>query len=648
MSILLAVVGSLAAALAVAWAARRLLGAQRVSAARTLLAAALGLALGWGVGILLDRNADLTTEDTVVTATVLAVLFTMIVVIGFELASGQPRHRRDSTRSNPFTAARNSWNDTRRVSEIVGIARRQGLFTTAAAVFSDESDHHAEVEFGRSLRVTLEQLGGVYVKLGQILSTRPDVLPPASLEELSHLQGDVTPTQRSVMEPYLTEELGRSPLDVFSDFDWDPIGSASIGQVYRARLKSGDEVVVKVRRPGVADAVERDLGVIVRVAETLERRTEFARTYGAVAFARGFATALRSELDYRHELANTERIERSFRDHPALHVPVVHPEHSGEAILVMEMVRGVDVGQAARSGAVPADGPTLAGELFQAQMEAMVEGGEFHADPHPGNVIIMGPGQLALIDFGSTSRLDAFERGAVTDILTALQMRDPTLLREAITQVASIPDGTSPEALERALARLLADRLAPGMEPTPELITDFLSLVRTFRIQLPPTLLLVFRTLGTMLGTLDILDPEFSIIDAARSVAGDGVQDRLSPSKVEEVLREETLALVPLLRRAPRHMDRIAGQLERGELTVRSRFLSHPDDVRTLTAIVNRAILAFVGAALGIVSVFMLRTTGGPALTADFRLYEMLGLLGLVMGSVLLMRVVLEALGPDP
>jgi ubiquinone biosynthesis protein len=387
-----------------------------VSTGRTLLAAVLGLALGWAVGLLLDRNSDITTDDAVVTGTVLALLFTMIVVIGFELASAPSRPGSRDARSNPVTAVRNSWNDTRRASEIVDIARRSGLFTSATRVFSDDSDHRAEVEFGRSLRLTLEELGGVYVKLGQILSTRPDVLPPAALEELSRLQGDVAPTPRDVMAPHLESALGRPVLEVFSEFDWDPIGSASIGKVYRARLRSGEQVVVKVRRPGVAETIERDLGVIMRVAETLERRTEFARTYGTVSFARGFATTMRSELDDGHEVA---------------------------------------------------------GDLFQAQLGAMVEGGEFHADPHPGNVIVMGPGQLGLIDFGSTGRLDAFERGAVTDILTALQMRDPTLLREAITQVAVIPDDTSPEALERSLARLLADRLAPGMEPTPELITDF-------------------------------------------------------------------------------------------------------------------------------------------------------------------------------
>ena len=314
----------------------------------------------------------------------------------------------------------------------------------------------------------------------------------------------------------------------------------------------------------------------------------------------------------------------------------------------MEQLAGEPIGRIASTAALGRDGRKLADTLFRAELESMVKGQTFHADPHPGNIMIMPDGRLGMIDFGSAARLDAFEQAAVSDILTALYLRDPTLLRDAAVGVASVRTTTDPIQLERAFARLMAQHMGPGAVPTEAMLKDFLAIVFRFGMTLPASVTAMFRALGTIAGTLERLSPGYPLIDAAKDVASDRVTAMFAPDNVAEMTRTELIRLAPILQRAPRHLDRIGGQLARGELTTRVSLFSTPDDARLVVTLVNRAVLAFLGAALGLVSTLLLRTPGGIGLFGDTTLLEVLGYFGLIAGAVLMMRVVMQTVATDP
>jgi ubiquinone biosynthesis protein len=421
-----------------------------------------------------------------------------------------------------------------------------------------------------------------------------------------------------------------------------PVGAGSIGQVYRARLVSGEPFIVKVRRPDIDTIIERDLGMALDLVALVDEHSEQAQSLGVAGIADQFAAQLRAEMDYQVEARNTIEAAAALSNQDVIVVPTVFEDLSSDSVLVLEAIEGEILG---RHGIVGGDaGRRFADALFRAEVDAMLTGERFNADPHPGNIILIPAGGLGLIDFGSAGRLDAFERSAVTDILTALALNDPTMLRAAALQVGMETAEVDPAQLDRAFARLMADHLGPGAEPTAELLQDFLEIANQFGLRMPPSVSEMLRALATLQGSLEMLSPGYPLIDAAKTVGMDQMKAELEPENLVEELKRETIRLAPMLRRAPHHLDRIAGQIEQGRLTVRVNMFSNEDDVRFLTRLVNRAVLAFIGAALGVVSAMLFALGTGPLITNNITLFDLLGFIGMFAGAVLIMRVVLEIL----
>jgi len=290
-------------------------------------------------------------------------------------------------------------------------------------------------------------------------------------------------------------------------------------------------------------------------------------------------------------------------------VPAVFEELSGESVLVLGLIEGEPLG---RTGVVGGDrGRRLVDELFQSEVGAILGGHRFHADPHPGNVILMPDGRIGLIDFGSAGRLDAFERSAITGILAALALNEPTMLRAAALQVGMGAADVDPAQLDRAFARLMADRLGPGAEPSAELLEDFLRIAHRFELQMPPSVTEMVRALATVQASLELLSPGYPIIDAARAIGKEEFDQALRPENLQEELKREAIRLAPVLRRAPHHLDRIAGQIEQGNLAVRVSLFSHAEDLRAVSRLANRAVLAFIGAVLALLAVLLFQIEGG-------------------------------------
>lgn len=535
----------------------------------------------------------------------------------------------------------------RRYAQISRILARHGLIPyLRGGRRSELATPEGRARLARSLRLTLEDGGVTFVKLGQVLSTRRDLLPPEFITELSRLQDDAPKVPWPDISKILEESLSGPVTEKFADFDQEPIAAASIAQVHTATLPSGDQVVVKVRRPDVTDVVGSDLDIVQRLAIQLQRSTRWGRSVGAVDLAHGFAAALREELDLRIEAQNMTVVATAARGGD-VQVPAPYQPYCGERVLVMQYLDGRPLLTAAEG--LPAESrAALARDLLDSLLRQVMLDGIFHADPHPGNILLLNDGHLGLLDWGSVGRIDAGLRGALQRLLLALDCGDPVMLNDALLDIVDRPEQLDEPRLERALGRFLARYFAAGTTPDVRMFTDLFRIIADYGLAVPPEIAAVFRALATMEGTLTQLAPRFDIVAEARRFGDQQLAAQLSPEAIRNTAAADLAMLVPMLRRLPRRIDRLGGALEDGRLTVSVRLLADRADRRYLTSLVHRVLLTFLAAAAGIMAVLMIGLHGGPALSKSVSLYSFFGYCLLATAAILAVRVLVQVFRPDP
>jgi ubiquinone biosynthesis protein len=361
-------------------------------------------------------------------------------------------------------------------------------------------------------------------------------------------------------------------------------------------------------------------------------------------FASDFADRVRDELNFKIESRNAAEIAANVAAITEVHIPVVRGELSTPGVLVMEWLDGVAVRNSTAIDELGYDRRKLADALLRCCLQQMLIDGHFHADPHPGNVMVMRDGRVALIDFGAASRLDAVEMSTLRSMLVAIGRRDASLLQRAVLEIATLRRRFEEDQLERALARFMGRRLGPGAVPNAAMLNDMMQLFFTFGMSLPAEFGTLFRALITLEGTLTTLSPGYLVIDEAQKLAAQWAGDQLSASSMREAATKELLTLAPILRRLPGHVDRIATMIERGNLSARVSLFGTPDDVRFVTRLVNRILLALIGTVGGIISVILIGTQGGPPFTGETTLFQFFGYFGLFWCLVLVLRVVVAVM----
>ena len=513
---------------------------------------------------------------------------------------------------------------------------------------SELATPEGRARLARSVRLALEDGGVTFVKLGQVLSTRRDLLPAEFISELSRLQDDAAAVPWPVIEQALRSELGGEVGELFASFDREPIAAASIAQVHAATLMSGARVVVKVRRPDVSQIVERDLDIAGRLAARLQRSTSWGRAVGAVGLAAGFAAALREELDLRIEERNMTSVAAApgSRGSGGIAIPVPYQPLCTGLVLVMERFDGRPL--AAIDAGMPADmRAALARSLLDCLLREVMLEGTFHADPHPGNVLLLADGRLGLLDFGSVGRIDQGLRSALQRLLLALDRGDPAGLADALLEVVERPEELDELRLERMLGRFLARHVAAGITPDVTMFTDLFRIVSGHGLAVPPEIAAVFRALATMEGTLTQLAPGFDIVAEARRFAAGQLAGQFSPDMLRKTAADELIALLPALRRLPRRIDRIGGALETGRLSVNVRLLADEGDRRIITGLLYLVLTTLLAATSGIMAVLMLGLHGGPTITSRVSLFQFLGYCLLVISAILALRVLALVFRPN-
>jgi ubiquinone biosynthesis protein len=624
---------------------RRLLGV-RVGLVRTVLAAVFALFVATPILQAIappdPRSVDGGTAFLLfVSAVVISALLAMaaLVILEVLLPTGSLPGPVELWRGTVRRVAR-----ARRYGTIVRIALRHGLGRfLRGRPQPGPSSAAARRQLARSLRAALDEGGVTFVKLGQQLSTRRDLLPAEFVDELTALQDRAAPVPWDTVAASLAADLGRPVDEAFTVVEGEPLAAASVAQVHAARLPDGDEVVVKVRRPGVAAVVDRDLDILLRLAATLEDRTAWGRSLGLRALAAGFAEALREELDFTVERDNLQAMAAALAASPdrGVRVPVPYPDLSSERVLVMGRLAGTPLGAAAP---VLADlGPrrrdALATGLLDTMLDQVLVHGLFHVDLHPGNLLVAADGTLGMLDLGSVGRLDAATRAAIGQLLGALGRGDSVAVSDALLQLVDRPDEVDERELQRALGALIVRYAAPGSNAGAAAVAALLRMFTTHGLGLPAPVAAVFRAFATLEGTLGLIRPGFDLVGHARTVASGRMAEALAPDRLRGTLEDELAALLPVLRRLPRRVDRIGDALEHGRLRVNVRLFADDQDRRLVTGLVHQALTTVIGAAAGVMAVLLLGADGGPEVTDTVDLFPLLGYCLLIVAVVLVLRV---------
>lgn len=631
------------------WLSGRILGVAR-GWVRSVVAGVIGF---FGGLALLDfqTNGDVVIDfETRSTSDNFAILagwlgYTLIVTLVVSLvidAMLRPRRRRRAwSIPHPIRALKSRISVWSRVTQIGAIARRNGLVSpqiaSRSALMSPET--------ARALRLTLEESGGMLVKFGQIASTREDLLPPSITGELAKLRTSVPGLPPEVVKAVIAEELGAPVSELFAEFDPQPLAAASIGVTHRARLHDGRRVIVKVQRPGVEESVDRDGQVLIWTARKLAQRSDTLRSMGVVALAQELVAGIKEELDFTREAANNQEMRESRSGDAGVAFPEIFMTMTTRRVLVMQEVAGTPVSDTAAVDATGVPRRDLADNLMDSFLAQVLEDGTYHADPHPGNILVDEQGVLWFIDFGSVGHLDPVTLEGLQQMGMGFTLRDPSILARAVRRIAG-RQGESIDiaSLEFDIGVVLTDTQGGGFDPNA--ISEIIRVLNRHGVAAPQALTLLARAVLTLDGTLRIIDADYRMGPAAQERMAHIVQHaELNP---RDQLTRELVRALPALKSLPQISEDIALQARSGRFTLRVDRWEGADG-RRLDRWINLILFSAIGMAGLIGSALLLMAAGMSTNDVIANPLRVIGFAGLFLSAAMMMRVVAQILNTrDP
>jgi len=542
------------------------------------------------------------------------------------------------------------YRNLRRWQEIIVVLRRYGLADWLSRLRVDFIRDWLKDERGVPLssysrearvRMALTDLGPTFIKLGQVLSLRPDLVGSAQAAELQQLQSQVPADPFDQVKLVVETEL-KQPIELaFQEFCETPIASASIGQVHSAMLRDGTHVVVKVQHFNIQEKVNEDLEVLRGLAVLAESIPEIA-VWQPRAIVDQLSRSLRRELSFSRELSNLAMFQASLRDMPGIVVPRAYPKLSSSRVLTMECIEGRSIQCLAEPGSFSAEDRTaIAKRVSELYVQSIFVKGLYHADPHPGNILLQQDNTIGLLDFGMVGRIDDSLRGTIEEMLWAVLNQDSALLTSLIKRAGKIPASIDDAQLSNDVADLIA---AYGSQPLDSFdlrgaLNEATDILHRHRITLPSQMGLLIKTLVTLEGTIRLSSPGFSVLEVIQPMMGQIRRNRFSPRRQARRLRRMYVELEGLVERLPSQISSLMEMVQEGKLDVQ---LSH----RGLSPSINRLVLGLLTSSLLLGSSILMASKVPPLLFMDggplgLKDLSIMGLTGFVVSSMVAFRILL-------
>lgn len=540
------------------------------------------------------------------------------------------------------------WRKQKRLRLVLKVAMTNGITRTMKYVKYREDER----ELALALRLTLEQSGGIFVKFGQVLSTRKELFSPIFIEELEKLQQNVPPLSKQQVDKVLTENLKLPIEQVFSYFDEKPLAAASIGQVHKAVLRdTNEQVVVKVLRPEMRDVMRDDLDILVEFATWVSSKSTWAESLGFRELAVGFASSLQEEIDFEIETRNMIQLSNILQESTAIvKIPKVYTNYSTSDLLVMEYVDGSSVGCASNTfKELEIDCYQFAQNLLYVFLEQALISGIFHSDPHPGNIYIEhNTGKPVLLDFGAVGRLAAAQQEGLKLFLVGIQQNDESLLLDGVLLLVENDEHIDREKVEQAISQVLLRITYIENVPTDELIYSIFSIIRECGMHFYPSVSVALRAIVTLDGTLRSIYPAFDIFQETKSFSNSYVKRSLKqpfkdPIGTKEYIEEEIALMLPNIRKIPRRIDQLIKKVESGRIILHHDIFSDRANSSFVMQLFSQFVLLMVGITFGIISVSLLAIS--QFMRTAYAIYlNTAAYLGLFLCAILLVRLSIQAI----
>jgi len=484
----------------------------------------------------------------------------------------------------------------------------------------------------KRLRLALEELGPTFIKAGQMLSTRPDIVPADIFQELQKLQDQIPPIAASEIMPEIESEL-KSPIEsVFSDFDEIPIAAASIGQVHRARLNTGEDVAVKIQRPDIRRVIEKDIDILRSLAGLAERHLPEAKMYNPAGIVDEFARSIRRELDYTLEGRNMDRFARNFADDDTVHIPKVYWNFTSGRVLTMELINGIKVSEIKELQKAGFDTKRIAVKGAEAYLKQIFIHGFFHADPHPGNIFVMPGEVIGFMDFGIVGRLSHEMAESLNRVLVAIARKDSIRMTAELLQIDTVDENADIDDLRIDIAELVDRYYGASLKQiqVSELVREIGEISSRYGIRTNRQLSLLGKALAGIEGVGRQLDPDFNIVPLIEPFARRLIAHEISPKKVlsksAQIIRDYADLAVAL----PQDLRTALEKIRDGKLRIEFKHIGLENIVPELERSSSRIAFAAIIAALVVGSALIIRSDIRPSLFG----IPIIGALGYLVAAV--------------
>lgn len=475
-------------------------------------------------------------------------------------------------------------------------------------------------------RLALEELGPTFIKLGQILSTRPDIVPADILDELQKLQDHIPAVATDEIKAQIHRELGYPTTELFEDFEPAPLATASIAQVHCGTLKSGEKIVCKVRRPGIEPIIETDLDIMMGLAYLVEKHLPGGELYDPVGLVREFRRTIHRELDFSREGRTTERFAANFADDETVHIPKVFWEYTGQTVLTLEYVSGIKISNQDQLKEAGLDLEIIARNGADNFLKQVFIHGLFHADPHPGNIHVLPGNILCIFDFGMVGRLDDDLKLHLTELLLCVLRRDVDHLISQLLYSGELHDESNIKNLKRDLTEFIDDYYDIMLQDLKvgKLLIDFVEILTEYQIKFPSNLMLLSRALFVMEGIGRQLDPNFNMVAQLKPFAEQIIKDRYSPTSIAKDAARTLQSYQALGKSLPRDIKEFINRINRNKFKIDVEHRGFERLINDLDKSSNRISFSMIIAALIVGSSLIMQVDKGPMLSG----FPILGLLG--------------------